>query len=59
MNFPKYIIKDATLPNGDQRDITIENGLIVALSQTGSATPTSTDHVVIQAKELQSFAWLS
>jgi dihydroorotase len=51
MNFPKYIIKDATLPNGDQRDITIENGLIVALSQTGSATPTSTDHVVIQAKD--------
>ena len=51
MNFPKYIIKDATLPNGDQRDITIENGLIVALSQTGSATPISTDHVVIQAKD--------
>jgi len=51
MNLPKYIIKDATLPNGDQRDITIENGLIVALSQTGSATPISTDHVVIQAKD--------
>jgi dihydroorotase len=51
MNFPKYIIKDATLPNGDQRDITIENGLIIALSQTGSATPISTDHVVIQAKD--------
>ncbi len=50
MNFPKYIIKDATLPNGDLRDITIDNGLIVALSQTGSATPTSSDHVVIQAK---------
>lgn len=51
MNFPKYIIKDATLPDGDKRDITIENGLIVALSQTGSATPISTDHVVIQAKD--------
>lgn len=51
MNFPKYIIKDASLPNGDQRDITIENGLIIALSQTGSATPTSSDHVVIQAKD--------
>jgi dihydroorotase len=51
MNFPKYIIKDATLPNGDQRDITIENGLIVALSQTGSATPISSGHVVIQAKD--------
>jgi dihydroorotase len=50
MNLPKYIIKDATLPNGDQRDITIENGLIVALSQTGSATPTASNHVVIQAK---------
>jgi dihydroorotase len=51
MNFPKYIIKDATLPNGDQRDITIENGLIVALSQTGSATPISSGHLVIQAKD--------
>lgn len=51
MNFPKYIIKDATLPDGDKRDITIQNGLIVALSQTGSATPISTDHVVIQAKD--------
>lgn len=51
MNFPKYIIKDATLPNGDQRDITIENGLIVALSQTGSATPISSGHVVIKAKD--------
>jgi dihydroorotase len=50
MNFPKYIIKDATLPNGDQKDITIENGLIVALSQTGSATPISSGHVVIKAK---------
>ena len=50
MNFPKYIIKDATLPDGDKRDITIQNGLIVALSQTGSATPISTDHVVIKLR---------
>jgi len=49
MDRHRYIIKGGALPNGDLKDITIENGTIVALSQTDSATSTPSDHTVIQA----------
>lgn len=50
MDRNKYIIKGGALPNGDLKDITIENGVIVALSQTDSATSNSSGNTVIQAK---------
>ena len=50
MDCNKYIIKGGALPNGDLKDITIENGVIVALSQTDSATSNSSGNTVIQAK---------
>jgi dihydroorotase len=42
----KYLIKGATLPNGDVRDICLEDGLIKAVGE--DLIPTS--HVVIEAK---------
>lgn len=49
MDRHRYIIKGGALPNGDLKDITIENGTIVALSQTDSATSTPSGYTVIQA----------
>jgi dihydroorotase len=42
----KYILKSVVLPNGDKKDIAIEDGLISAVSQ--NIAPTS--HVVIDTK---------
>ncbi|MEY3636755.1 MAG: hypothetical protein RL147_1184, partial [Actinomycetota bacterium] len=49
MDRHRYIIKGGALPNGDLKDITIENGVIVALSQTDSATSNASGYTVIQA----------
>jgi dihydroorotase len=46
MNNEKYILKGVVLPNGDQRDIALEDGLITSISE--NLTPTS--HTSIDAK---------
>ena len=43
----RYVLKSVVLPNGDKRDIAIEDGVISAISQNFS--PSS--HVVIDAKD--------
>jgi dihydroorotase len=43
----KYVLKSVVLPNGDKRDIAIEDGVISAISQ--NFAPSS--HVVIDAKD--------
>ena len=49
MNPVKYLIKGAILPNGDQKDIAIQDGVITAVSQNLSAT-SSPEQIVIDAK---------
>ncbi len=49
MNPVKYLIKGAILPNGDQRDIAIQDGVITAIAQNLSAA-SSSDQIVIDAK---------
>ena len=49
MNPVKYLIKGAILPNGDQRDIAIQDGVITAIAQNLSAA-SSPGQIVIDAK---------
>jgi dihydroorotase len=49
MNPVKYLIKGAILPNGDQKDIAIQDGVITAVSQNLSGT-SSSEQIVIDAK---------
>jgi len=47
---PKYHIKNGTLPNGEKKDISIENGVILSIDNVGSAASVSSDYVVVDAK---------
>lgn len=49
MNPVKYLIKGAILPNGEQKDIAIEDGLITALSEN-SASNSLSEQILIDAK---------
>lgn len=50
MNQPKYHIKNGTLPNGEKKDISIENGVILSIDNVGSVASISSDYVVVDAK---------
>ena len=47
---PKYQIKNGTLPNGEKKDISIENGVILSIDNVGSVASISSDYVVVDAK---------
>jgi dihydroorotase len=47
---PKYHIKNGTLPNGEKKDISIENGVILSIDNVGSVASISSDYVVVDAK---------
>ena len=47
---PKYLIKNGTLPNGEKKDISIENGVILSIDNVGSLASISSDYVVVDAK---------
>ena len=47
---PKYQIKNGTLPNGEKKDISIENGVILSIDNVGSLASISSDYVVVDAK---------
>ena len=47
---PKYLIKNGTLPNGEKKDISIENGVILSIDNVGSVASISSDYVVVDAK---------
>jgi dihydroorotase len=47
---PKYHIKNGTLPNGEKKDISIENGVICSIDNVGSVASISSDYVVVDAK---------
>jgi dihydroorotase len=47
---PKYHIKNGTLPNGEKKDISIENGVILSIDNVGSLASISSDYVVVDAK---------
>ena len=47
---PKYQIKNGTLPNGEKKDISIENGVILSIDNVGSVASISSDYVLVDAK---------
>jgi dihydroorotase len=47
---PKYHIRNGTLPNGEKKDISIENGVILSIDNVGSVASISSDYVVVDAK---------
>jgi dihydroorotase len=47
---PKYHLKNGTLPNGEKKDISIENGVILSIDNVGSVASISPDYVVVDAK---------
>ena len=47
---PKHLIKNGTLPNGEKKDISIENGVILSIDNVGSVASISSDYVVVDAK---------
>ena len=47
---PKHLIKNGTLPNGEKKDISIENGVILSIDNVGSLASISSDYVVVDAK---------
>ena len=47
---PKYLIKNGILPNGEKKDISIENGVILSIDNVGSVASISSDYVVVDAK---------
>jgi dihydroorotase len=47
---PKYHLKNGTLPNGEKKDISIENGVILSIDNVGSVSSISPDYVVVDAK---------
>ena len=48
---PKHLIKNGTLPNGEKKDISIENGVILSIDNVGSVASISSDYVVVDAKD--------